>query len=59
MTKSMGRINEKMFKEMIDLSPKPTFWLCGPPDMVTSMESVVGKLGITADKVRSEKFTGY
>ena len=59
MTKSMGRINEKMLKEMVDLTSQPTFWLCGPPDMVTSMETVIGKLGITADKVRSEKFTGY
>ncbi|KKQ91712.1 MAG: Oxidoreductase, 2Fe-2S and FAD/NAD(P) binding domain protein [Microgenomates group bacterium GW2011_GWC1_39_7b] len=36
-----------------------TFWLAGPPPMVDAMEQVLGKLKITSDKIRSEKFTGY
>ena len=36
-----------------------TFWLCGPPPMIDAMEISLGKLKITSDKVRSEKFTGY
>ncbi|QQG41200.1 MAG: FAD-dependent oxidoreductase [Candidatus Woesebacteria bacterium] len=36
-----------------------TWWLCGPPPMIDAMEQVLGKLKITSDKIRSEKFTGY
>ncbi len=36
-----------------------TWWLCGPPPMIDAMEQVLGKIGIMADKIRSEKFTGY
>jgi len=36
-----------------------TWWLCGPPPMVDTMENVLGKMGITSNHIRSEKFTGY
>ena len=36
-----------------------TFWLCGPPQMVSAIEQILGKLGVSAGRVRSEKFTGY
>lgn len=36
-----------------------TWWLCGPPPMIDAMEVSLGKLKVTADKIRSEKFTGY
>lgn len=58
-----GRIDSKMLKKLLnqwDINIKNvTFWLCGPPDMVNSLERLLGTLKITADKVRSEKFTGY
>ena len=37
----------------------PTYWLCGPPPMVDTMENILGKMGITSNHIRSEKFTGY
>ncbi len=36
-----------------------TFWLCGPPTMVSALEEIVSSLGVKPDKIRSEKFTGY
>lgn len=58
-----GRVDEVMVKNLIEgwklEIGKCTFWLCGPPPMIDAMEEVVGKLGVTSNKVRSEKFTGY
>jgi len=58
-----GRIDENMLKRLskdwkLELH-STTFWICGPPPMVEAMEKLVGLLGITSDKVRVEKFTGY
>lgn len=58
-----GRVDETLIKNLLAkwaLDVKtPTWWLCGPPAMTDAMEQLVGKLGITSDKMRSEKFTGY
>lgn len=54
-----GRIDEAMIKKLVDDTSESTFWVCGPPAMVDGMEKALGKLRITSDKVRSEKFSGY
>ena len=54
-----GRIDEKMIKKLVGNVSKPTFWITGPPGFVDAMEKVLGRIKITSDKVRSEKFTGY
>ncbi len=58
-----GRIDENMLKKLLEnwnlKIENSIFWLCGPPPMVEAMEKVLGKLKITADKLRTEKFTGY
>lgn len=54
-----GRIDEKLINQLTSQLSNPTYWLCGPPPMVDAMEEVVGKLGISSNHVRSEKFTGY
>lgn len=58
-----GHLDELKIKSILDIwhlkLDIPTFWLCGPPPMIDAMEIVLGKLKITSDKVRSEKFTGY
>lgn len=38
---------------------KPSWWLCGPPEMVDALEQVLSKLQIPLGKVKVEKFTGY
>ena len=54
-----GRIDEALIRKLITDTQKPTFWVCGPPAMVETLEQILGKLKITSDRVRSEKFTGY
>lgn len=54
-----GRVDDVMIKKLIYDIENPTFWVCGPPAMIDAMELVLGKMGITSDHIRSEKFTGY
>lgn len=56
-----GRIDEALIRKLITNNELriANFWVCGPPVMVDAMEKILGKLKITSDKVRSEKFTGY
>lgn len=54
-----GRIDEAMIRKLTSDFRQPTYWLCGPPPMVESMEKILGSMGVSSGKVRSEKFTGY
>lgn len=58
-----GRVDENLLRSQFETwnldFKTPTFWVCGPPPMIDAMEIVLGKTGITSDRVRSEKFTGY
>ena len=36
-----------------------TFWVVGPPAFIDAMEDTLEKIGVTSNKLRSEKFTGY
>lgn len=54
-----GRIDAKMVSKLTSYFSNPTFWLCGPPAMVDAMEKVLGEIKVTANHLRSEKFTGY
>ena len=60
---SVGRIDELLIKKLIGNWKleigNSTWWVCGPPLMVEAMEQALGKLGLSAGKLHSEKFTGY
>lgn len=36
-----------------------TFWVCGPPPMVSAIEEELEKMEISGDNVKSERFSGY
>lgn len=55
----VGRIDGKMITKLVKNLSDKTYWLCGPPEMVSATENILGELDITSDKIRSEKFTGY
>ncbi len=62
-TGNVGRIDSKTILEAstnfgFDIK-NTTFWVCGPPPMVTTMEQILWKLKISTDNIVSEKFTGY
>jgi len=54
-----GRVDKKMLTHLTSRLSSPTFWLCGPPNVVDSMEKIMGELDVPAGRVRSEKFPGY
>ncbi|HJX59222.1 hypothetical protein A2V61_00025 [Candidatus Woesebacteria bacterium RBG_19FT_COMBO_47_8] len=56
-----GRIDENLIGKLLPNigSLNSIFWISGPPAMVDAVEDLLGKLGVTSNKVRSEKFTGY
>lgn len=56
-----GHLDEIKLKGLIldSLLIKSKYWIVGPPTFVTAMESVLEKLGVSSDKIRVEKFTGY
>lgn len=53
-----GRINGEMIKKYV--SPEEsTFYIVGPPVMVSSMEETIKDMGVSEDRIRIENFTGY
>jgi glycine betaine catabolism B len=58
-----GRIDENLLRSLIEKWQLEIgnliWWICGPPAMTDAIEQVLGKMKITSDKIRSEKFTGY
>ncbi len=54
-----GRIDENLIQSLTSDLQSPTYWLCGPPPMVTAIEETLEKLQIPQEKIRVEKFTGY
>ena len=60
-TSKEGRLNETKLNKIISKKAllKSNFWIVGPPAFVSAMEGILEKLGVSSDKIRIEKFTGY
>lgn len=54
-----GRINAEMIVKEIPDYKERTFYICGPPAMVTAMENFLKGLNITQEKIKKENFPGY
>ena len=54
-----GFINAEMIKKEIPDYKNTIFFLCGPPGMVKALEGIINQLGILANQIRVEYFTGY
>lgn len=56
----VGRIGPEILAEAVrDLPESPSYYVCGPPGMVETMLRLLAGLGVGADDVLSEHFTGY
>lgn len=58
----VGRINDDLIRKLIPDTrhlKSGTFWLCGPPQMVSALEEVLEAMQIPQERIRIEKFTGY
>ena len=56
-----GRINSKMIKSILKNNKlnQKTYWICGPPPMVMTVEQELLNLKIKHKNIRIENFTGY
>lgn len=54
-----GVVNGKMIRKEIYDYKNTIFFLCGPPGMVEGLKGILNQLGIAADHIRAEYFTGY
>lgn len=55
-----GYIDDEMIKEEISDYKERVFYLCGQPKMVESLINILkDKLGLGADKIKTENFVGY
>lgn len=55
----VGRIDSLLLNKLIDDLQNKTFWLTGPPNMVSATEDILHTLHVKNTNIRSEKFTGY
>lgn len=56
-----GRVDLPLIQKLVPNYQEPTvtFWICGPPPMVDSLDEMLGKAGIPSQRRKIEKFTGY
>lgn len=54
-----GFINSNMIRKEISDYKNTIFFLCGPPGMVEALKGIINQLGIAADNIKAEYFTGY
>lgn len=56
-----GRINIKMLEKLTKNHnlKNTTFWTCGPPQFVSTMEKILENLEIREKQITREKFSGY
>lgn len=57
-TGRVGRISADFIQKLTDLKIS-TFWVCGPPPMVSAMEEILSDLQVLKERIKTEKFTGY
>ncbi|MCL5433005.1 MAG: FAD-dependent oxidoreductase [Patescibacteria group bacterium] len=58
-TGEIGRISDKLIKKYATDIAHSSFWIAGPPAMVTSIFEIVNLLGVQKEKIHRENFTGY
>lgn len=54
-----GRVDAEMVKRYVSDLHRPIYYLSGPEGMVKAMRSLLVKLGISEDNIRTEEFPGY
>jgi len=58
-TESQGRLDEAKVKQLCPDWKDRSWWLCGPPAMVEALMNLGQKMGMSAEQLKSEEFTGY
>lgn len=58
-TGESGRLSEALLNKYAQDRQEPRFWLSGPPPMVNAYAEMLLSLGINADSIKKDSFTGY
>ncbi|MCL5438526.1 MAG: FAD-dependent oxidoreductase [Patescibacteria group bacterium] len=58
-TGETGRISEQMIKKYVNDIADSSFWVAGPPTMVTAILEIINNLGVQKEKIHKENFSGY
>lgn len=58
-TEKEGHINAEMIKKEIPDYKERIFYLSGPPNMVDSFKKILGNLGVSIFKIKTDYFPGY
>ena len=56
---AVGIINVDLVKKELPDYKETIFYTCGPPPMVEAMKKLIEELGLPAEKLKLELFTGY
>jgi ferredoxin-NADP reductase len=56
---TVGLINAEMVKKELPDYGETLFYTCGPPPMVTAMQTLIESLGLPKEQLKLEYFTGY
>lgn len=54
-----GRISEELIRKYIKDYLKTLYCIVGPPAMVSAIEELVSKMGVSSQRILIENFTGY
>jgi ferredoxin-NADP reductase len=54
-----GKISEKLIKKYVGDLQKPTYYIVGSSSMVDEAKTILSRMGILEDRIKTENFTGY
>lgn len=54
-----GFINKEMLSKHLKAAASPSYYIAGPPGMVTGLRESFNKTGVDDDDIRTEEFSGY
>jgi ferredoxin-NADP reductase len=55
----MGRIDRPLLARHLKSVESPIYYMAGPPGMVRAMRTLLNRMGIDDDDIRTEEFVGY
>lgn len=58
-TGETGRIGPEMIKKNTSDYLNSSYWIAGPPGIVSSLAEIVREMGISSESIHVESFTGY
>lgn len=58
-TGKKGRISEELIRECVPSLEKAEYYICGSPQMVTSLRALLATMQIPSERIAFEPFTGY